>query len=62
LQVNMRDLDKWIHYEGVTPGRRAKGTMTAVNIAPKGTKPEWRVDERQFIVWMKETRILPMAR
>lgn len=60
--LQVPNVDPWIHYEGRTPGRRKRGTMTARNIAPPDCKPEWRIEEREFILWMKETGVVSLSR
>jgi len=42
-----------IHYDGRTVGAVGRDRMLAVNIAPEGKTPEWRVAERHLRRWMK---------
>lgn len=42
-----------IFYEGRSVGAPRKDEMVAVNFAPEGDKPEWRVAERFFKRWMR---------
>lgn len=43
----------YLFYEGRQPGARPKSKMLARNIAPEGSKPEWRVAERELVRWLK---------
>lgn len=52
-----------IFFEGRTPGATPrKDKMIARNIAPDDEKPEWRVEEEEFIRWMRHKKVLPMQR
>jgi hypothetical protein len=42
-----------LFFSGRTPGMQSKDEMLAVNIALPREKPEWRVEERELIRWMK---------
>lgn len=42
-----------IHYDGRSTGARKNDRLMAINIAPSGSKPEWRVSESEFIRWCK---------
>jgi hypothetical protein len=43
----------YIYYNGLTPGPPRKDRIRAVNIAPSGQEPEWRVTEKDLIRWLK---------
>lgn len=43
----------YIYYEGRSTGVRLRSLMTARNIAPEGTHPDWRVAEREFLRWLR---------
>lgn len=43
----------YVHYEGRSVGAPGKDRMVAVNIAPEGQKPEWRVPERHLKRWLR---------
>lgn len=45
--------DGYLHYEGRSVGIRPHHLMRAVNIAHTGDKPEWRVEEREFVRWLR---------
>jgi hypothetical protein len=55
-------MKKFVHYEGRSVGIAPDDKLLARNIAPAGEKPEWRVEEYEFIRWMKHTGIIPMHR
>lgn len=60
---NEKALHKSIFFEGRTlGGRPRKDLMIARNIAPDDQQPEWRVEEEEFIRWMRHMKILPMQR
>lgn len=42
-----------IHYEGRSVGFPSRHVMVAVNMAPEGETPEWRVAERHFKRWLR---------
>jgi hypothetical protein len=42
-----------IHFEGRSVGHPGKNLMVAVNIAPEGQKPDWRVSERHLKRWLR---------
>jgi hypothetical protein len=60
LQIS--DIAKVAHFEGRTPGVPARDRMVARNVAPADEKPEWRIEEKEFVRWMKATNNLPMNR
>lgn len=44
----------YVHFRGRTTGRPLPDELAAVNIAPKADDaPNWRVEERELIRWMK---------
>ncbi len=45
--------DKYLYFVGRTPGVQSLDVIAARNIARFGDKPEWRVEERELIRWMK---------
>ncbi len=44
---------KYIYFEGRSIGHKTKDEMTARNIAPEKTHPEWRVAEQELVRWMR---------
>lgn len=42
-----------LFYDRREPGLTPKTKMRAINIAPEGEKPEWRVTEREFIRYLR---------
>jgi hypothetical protein len=40
-------------YDVREPGIRPKKRLRAVNIAPEGETPEWRVTEREFLRYLR---------
>lgn len=42
-----------LYYDGRTPGLKPTDMMRAVNIAPASEKPEWRVNEQEFVRWLR---------
>ncbi len=54
LNLSQRKMaEDYIFFEGRSVGARRKEYMTAVNIAPPESTPEWRIAEREFIRWLK---------
>lgn len=45
--------DKFLHFEGRSVGPRPDHLMKAINIGPPKSKPDWRVEEREFIRWLR---------
>lgn len=43
----------YVFFAGRTAGVKSKDEMLAVNIAPQNQKPEWRIEERELIRWLK---------
>lgn len=43
----------YIYFDGRSTGRRRPDLMISVNIAPDTEKPEWRVEQRELVRWMK---------
>lgn len=50
-EVTVRE--NYLHLAGRTPGVQSKDTILAHNISPFDRKPEWRVEERELIRWLK---------
>ena len=46
-------LDDYLYYIGVSYGPRPKTKMPAIDIAPDGQKPIWRVSEQDLISWLR---------
>lgn len=54
LSVTERYLkENLIHYSGRSLGACPRDRMEAVNIAPDGEKPEWRIAEKHLKRWMR---------
>lgn len=63
LNIPFNRVTEWMHFDGISPGVRPDDRMIARNIATGDMHdPEWRVEEREFVRWMRYTRIIPMAR
>lgn len=60
--LQMDDPRKILYYDGRSVGVPPRDRMMAKNVAPADEKPEWRVDEVEFIRWMRHKNILPMTR
>lgn len=46
-------LEKYLFFEGRSTGVCPRDMLHAVNISPKGDKPDWRVAERDLIRWFR---------
>lgn len=46
-----------LFYDVREPGIRPKSKMRAVNIAPEGETPEWRVSEKELIRYLRNRGI-----
>ena len=46
-----------IHFDGRSAGAHKKDTLLAVNIAPLGQTPIWRVSENELIRWCRHKNI-----
>lgn len=58
LSVLLNIREQTIHQQHLYHERRDVGVsqpwlMTARNIAPPDAKPDWRVEEKEFVRWMK---------
>ncbi len=54
LDITVESLIRdYLFLVGRTPGLQKPDEIAARNIAPATSKPEWRVEEREFIRWMK---------
>jgi hypothetical protein len=42
-----------LHYEGRSPGIVPRGLMKAINFAPEGETPQWRVSEQSFVRFLR---------
>jgi hypothetical protein len=42
-----------LHFQGRSPGICPRGIMLAINVAPEGVKPEWRVSEQSFAGYLR---------
>jgi hypothetical protein len=60
--LRVADVSQFLHYEGITIGIQRRRTMLARNIAPPGAPEQWRVEEQEFIRWMKATGFTSMNR
>lgn len=55
LALTSRQVEsKYIYFEGRSTGSRRLDLMTARDIAPEGSKPEWRVAERELLRWLRK--------
>lgn len=58
ISVNNRTLQSsLVHFDGRSVGVHKKDMLLAVNIAPLGKEPIWRVSESEFIRWCKRKQI-----
>lgn len=58
LQVDLdRFKGSYVFYAGRSPGIHKKDKIRAVNIAPLGLTPDWRVQEMELIRWLRSRRI-----
>lgn len=58
----VEDVAKSVHFDGRTPGVPPKEKILARNIAGPDDKPEWRIEEGEFIRWLRVNRIITMRR
>jgi hypothetical protein len=56
------DVSRYLHYDMRSPGVRSLDKLLAVNIAPEGTQPEWRVEEQELLRWMHHKGFGAMVR
>jgi hypothetical protein len=43
----------YLYLSGRTPGVQPKDSILAINISRFDDRPEWRVEEREFVRWLK---------
>ncbi len=54
LDLTQREVEmRYIFWDQRSVGMVPKDKMMARNIAPKDSKPDWRVAERELVRWMK---------
>lgn len=54
ISISERNLIRdYLYLAGRTPGVQPKDLILAQNIAPPNLKPDWRVEERELIRWLK---------
>ncbi len=46
-----------LFYEGRSPGIRPKDKLLAVNLAPEGETPVWRIPERALVGYLQYKRV-----
>lgn len=54
--------DTHLYFAGRTEGVRNPDLLVAHNIVPPPDKPDWRVEEREFLRWLKRKGFLPHVR
>lgn len=47
----------YIHFDGRSVGAQSSKRLLAVNIAPHGEGPAWRVSEDELIRWCKKNQV-----
>lgn len=58
FEVAEKDVKKrFLFYDKREPGIAPKTKMRAINIAPEGETPEWRVTERELVRYMRRQGI-----
>ena len=58
FEVSIADVKKrYLFYDRREPGIAPRTKMRAVNIAPEGETPEWRVAERELVRYMRRQGI-----
>lgn len=45
--------ERYVHFDGRSPGVRPRGKLLARNIALAGEVPDWRVAEAELVRWLK---------
>ena len=60
--ASVGQVSKSVHFEGRSVGVAHKEKMIARNIAGPDDSPEWRVEEDEFIRFMRVHKIVPMTR
>jgi hypothetical protein len=58
----LADANKFIFKDGHDTGIPPDDKMLARNIAPSDSAPEWRVEEMEFVRWMRHMHIIPPRR
>lgn len=58
LDMTQENLEaKHIFFEGRSAGSKRAAEMRAINLAPNGDKPDWRVQDAEFIRWLRHRGI-----
>ena len=50
-------MKRMLHFEGRSVGVCPKDKMLAVNLAPDGEKPEWRIPESRFLGYLRSRKV-----
>jgi hypothetical protein len=56
------DMAKIVFFDGRSVGAPPRDRLLARNIAPAGENPEWRIEEAEYIRWLKSNNIIPSRR
>lgn len=63
LQITVSELEKnYLHFDGRTIGIHRDDKLLAANIAPADCAPNWRIEEQEFLRWIKNRGIRIMFR
>lgn len=54
MSVDQRNLERFmVHYKGRSVGAPPRDKLAATNLSPEGEMPQWRVEEKDLIRWMR---------
>jgi len=53
LSVNEATVGRWLFFEGRSTGVQDHTRMRAINVAPAGETPVWRIEEKEVLRWMR---------
>lgn len=52
----------YVYYLGRSTGYKPADLLEAVDISPRGEKPEWRVSEGELVRWLRVHQVRPYGR
>jgi len=57
LTLKDSTIKRWLFFEGRSTGVKDHTRMRAINVAPAGEVPVWRVEEHELVRWMRHKGI-----
>lgn len=62
FQLSRKEINNYLFLPDLQIGTARPDRMACLNIAPNGLPPQWRVEERELIRWMKYNHVSLLSR